>query len=165
MSQEFFREQGTPPDIIIPSWQPGYGSLNSLLSVIQGKNVGAEVVIYGLSKDGEGISVGIRTPFLFDRRVISGELDDNYPHLSIGSSITDGFPPEFLDLVKPRTEKFYPENFQAYVARYLDKIREALGLPDLTQEEALDALVPSGDFQNWQEQCSEWRRQDQTPGN
>lgn len=139
---------------IVPFWQQGYDSLARLLSFYQNRP-GVEIEIYGINDDRSGITVGIRTPFLSDRR----GLDSHYSNLYIAPGFSDEIPQDFLDLVKPGTLDIYPENFQRYVANHLDKIKEALGLPELTEDEALDALVPNGNFQKWQEECSKWRVQ------
>lgn len=64
------------------------------------------------------------------------------------------FPDEFpSDNEEPPLEVWYaPERYQQYVSRNLNLIRETLNHPNMSEEEALDALT--GDFQqhvDWHE--------------
>jgi len=153
---EIFWQHPQKSETLIPFWHPGYNSLISLINDVQDGNTGAVVDIQGIDPNEKEIYVAIKTPFMFDRRKLRNITTTIYPHIQDYPYISDGFPQDFVNLVNPKTQIHEPENFQIYVTKYIEKIREDLKQPNLTQQEALDALVPNGDFNDWETQCKLW---------
>lgn len=96
-------------------------------------------------------AIDISRPFLFDCRA----LPKKYEGLTVKARISGELPLEFqVDRTNADWHKvdyiWAPERFEAYVDRCLEHIRVKLGFPEMTRQEALDALC----FGNFEEHCA-----------
>ncbi len=103
-------------------------------------------------------AIEVEHPFIFDRHKY--KIPGMFLGVEIKEKITDStLPDEFL-VEDHNTEYIWaPERFNAYVDRCEDKIRQELGNPDLSHDDILDILCPTGDFLNWMAQCRQWEKE------
>lgn len=92
------------------------------------------------------IEININHPFIFDNRLVPSEFKG-----VIVKNITEGapYPGEFFDDIEENEPTpFYrledPDKYINYVNKHIDSIRQQLQSPEMTIEEALDAIT--GDF-------------------
>lgn len=92
------------------------------------------------------IEIHVNHPFIFDNRLVPSEFNG----IKV-TNITEGapYPKEFFDDIEENEPiPFYmleaPEKYIKYVNKHIDSIRKQLQSPEMTKEEALDAI--SGDF-------------------
>lgn len=100
-------------------------------------------------------AIDISRPFMFDCRA----LPKKYEGLTVKARISGQLPEEFqVDRSREDWHKFdyiwAPERFEKFVDRSLDLIRENLQLPEMTREEALDALC-FGNFEDHVTRCQQ----------
>lgn len=92
------------------------------------------------------IEININHPFIFDNRLVPSEFKG-----VIVKNITVGepYPSEFFDDIQENEPTpFYrledPDKYINFVTKHLESIRKQLLSPEMTKEEALDAIT--GDF-------------------
>lgn len=81
--------------------------------------------------------ISVRHPFIFDRR----KLPSEYLGVYVSTGIEGPLPPEFTGQRLPDTYVWAPTNYERFVDRCGDEIRQAWGQPDMTRTEILDALI------------------------
>ncbi len=102
------------------------------------------LTIHGMGNYHGCLVLGVSHRFIFDRR----QLPDDYLGMPVHCSVTD-VPTDF------QINKKYiwaPENYQHFVERHADKIKEELGCEDMSTEEMLCALCGMP-FSNWIDVC------------
>ena len=99
------------------------------------------------------LEIAIHHPFIFDNRLIPESFDS----IEIKNVILGSFPKEFPseNAALPYEEWYSPKNYEAFVTKNLDLIRQKLNSPRMTEEEALDALT--GDFIKHKTWCKKLR--------
>jgi hypothetical protein len=86
-------------------------------------------------------AISVSKPFIFDNRSIPKKFEG----LQVKKRIVGEMPKEFqIDRTQPDWHKrdyiWAPERFEMFVDRCLPEITQQLSLPDMTKEEALDAI-------------------------
>ncbi len=101
-------------------------------------------------------AIVLTRPFIFDCRL----LPKRYDGIDIKIRIQGVLPEEFK--TKSGDYPFAPENFEKYVEKHLDELRQHFEKPEMTKQELLDALA-FGDFEehkkNYQNILREKQRQ------
>jgi hypothetical protein len=99
-----------------------------------------ETIVYDPPK----VQIEVRHPFIFDLRLIPKEFNGN----EVIETIVGGYPSEFpsVNAALPLEDWYAPERYIKFVDKNLDLIRKKIKTPNLTRDEALDALT--GDFKN-----------------
>lgn len=87
-------------------------------------------------------AIVLTRPFIFDCRL----LPKKYEGLEIKVRIKGNLPEEFKPK-KPQDYPFMPENFEKYVEKNLQTLRDHFQKPEMTKAELLDALA----FGNFEE--------------
>jgi len=96
--------------------------------------------------------VNIMRPFIIDRRLIPTEFNGyNVNFMQLGGP-PEGFAP---DMALSQEDKYAPGNYINYVDNNLPLLAKELLIPELTRNEALDALT--GGFQNHINDCVKTR--------
>jgi hypothetical protein len=91
----------------------------------------------GIYHGGEWV-IDVTHPFIFDRRSLPGQ------HLGVrvhSGSNADDLPKEFAGQHPPKGYAWSPPNFERFVDRCADEIRQKLGKPQMNRAEMLNALV------------------------
>ncbi|MBI2279160.1 MAG: hypothetical protein HYU68_00480 [Bacteroidetes bacterium] len=92
------------------------------------------------------IEIHVNHPFIFDNRLVPTEFNG----IKVTNITIDGaYPSEFFDDIEENEPTpFYrledPEKYINYVNKHIDSIRKQLLSPEMSKEEALDAIT--GDF-------------------
>lgn len=101
--------------------------------------------------------ITVKHPFVFDNRLVPTEFQG----IEVLNVIVGKFPAEFPEpLTLIRNEEYYnPERYIKFVKRSISRIRKKLKKPDLSEEEALDALTFDGDFNKHVDWCNAFLRE------
>jgi hypothetical protein len=97
---------------------------------------GLEITGPGLYHGGSWV-IGASHPLIFDRR----RLPEYYLGVDVRASVRPPLPPEFQGQEYPHGYIWSPPNYERFVDRCADEIRERLAQPDMTRDEMLSALV------------------------
>jgi hypothetical protein len=89
------------------------------------------------SPHGGGWEIDVTHDVIFDRRWIPG----HYLGFSVHSRVQGPLPPEFANQDRPHGYAWSPPNFERFVDRCSNEIRQRLGNPTMSRNEMLDALV------------------------
>jgi hypothetical protein len=132
---------------IVDDFRDAYGHIEGLVvSKDPGSYHGGEWVI------------DVTHPFIFDRRSLPGY------HLGVrlhrGSQ--PPLPPEFANQHYPDGYAWSPPNFERFVDRCADEIRQKLGKPQMSRAEMLHALVGTP-FEEFVSHCREWVKKGSIP--
>jgi hypothetical protein len=114
---------------------------------------GVEVHGPGIYHGGSWV-ISVRHPFVFDRRMLPTQHLGIHVHSFYGPEL----PPEFQEGTREHTYVWAPPNYERFVDRCGEQMREQLGRPDMSRDEMLSALVgmPFGEFV---EICRAWVRE------
>ena len=111
----------------------------------------------GLTMTGHGVYhggswvIGASHPFVFDRRW----LPNRYLGVEVRASIRPPLPPEFEGQEYPHGYVWSPPNYERFVDRCADEIRQRLGNPEMTRAQMLHALV-GRPFEEHVSDCRRW---------
>jgi len=114
--------------------------------------------------DGGGIyhggswAIGVSYPFVFDRRLIP----ERYLGVDVRGGAQMPLPPEFEGQTYPNGYVWSPPNFERFVDRCADEIRQRLGQPNMTREEMLHALIGCP-FAEHLSNCRRWVKEGVVP--
>jgi hypothetical protein len=98
--------------------------------------------IPGIEVDGPGVYhggswvIGVRHPFVFDRRTLPGE----HLGIQVHTSLRD-LPAEFQDGTRKYSYVWAPPHYEQFVDRCAEQIRTELRRSDISRDEMLSALV------------------------
>ena len=131
---------------------------HQLVQTHQGlKTIGVEVIVTSVVGRGGNIcfkfpfpTIYVYATFFFDKRIVP-QVFKGYKVVRLNC----GLPPKRYftrDKSVPVEEKYSPDNFRNFVEHHLEYISWKLNIPELTKEEALDALT--GGFQWHIEMCN-----------
>jgi hypothetical protein len=124
-------------------WNPyggeGFGLVEEITSDFRAKYGH----LRGLHIEGPGVYhggqwvIGLRVPFVFDRRALPAA------HLGImvHASFTGELPREFADGTRQHSYVWAPPHYEAFVDRAAGEIRAQLGIADMSRDDMLSALV------------------------
>jgi hypothetical protein len=118
-----------------------------------GDIAGVEVVGPGIYHGGNWV-IGVKHPFVFDRR----KLPSYHLGISVHTSIGSELPPEFQDKTRKYGYIWAPPHYEQFVDRCSEEIRGTLRGPDMSREEMLSALVGQP-FRDFVESCRCWVRE------
>lgn len=102
--------------------------------------------------------IGVSHPFVFDRRLIPAR----YLGVDVRGRARMPLPPEFEGQTHPTGYVWSPPNFERFVDRCADDIREQLGQSDMTREEMLHALIGCP-FADHLSNCRRWVKEGVIP--
>lgn len=106
----------------------------------------SKIIVY----DPPLLRITVKTPFVFDRRLLPTMFHGiEVLNVTIGKSPSE-FPEPLTDV--PLEEYYNPERYVRFVKRSLPEIRKKLKTPDLSEEDALDALT--GNFNKHIDWCN-----------
>lgn len=124
-------------------WNPyggeGFGLVDAITSDFRAKYGH----LPGLQIDGPGVYhggqwvIGLRVPFVFDRRPIPS----THLGIMVHTSLTGELPREFADGTRRHEYVWAPPHYEAFVDRAADEIRAQLGVADMSRNDMLSALV------------------------
>ncbi len=101
------------------------------------------------------IVISVHHPFIFDKRLIPDEFQGVEVRKVLDGNHPKEFPSNNAEL--PMEDWYAPERYIKFVENNLSIISKKLNIPDLTREEALDALT--GDFKLHIDLCVDLRKQ------
>ena len=81
--------------------------------------------------------IGLRVPFVFDRR----SLPDSHLGVRVHASLTGELPREFADGTRLHSYVWAPPHYEAFVDRAAGEIRTQLGGAEMSRDDMLSALV------------------------
>jgi hypothetical protein len=81
--------------------------------------------------------IGLRVPFVFDRRA----LPSSHLGIMVHASFKGELPREFAEGTRQHEYVWAPPHYEAFVDRAADEIRAQLGSADLSRDDMLSALV------------------------
>jgi hypothetical protein len=114
----------------------------------------------GLHIEGPGVYhggqwvIGLRVPFVFDRRAVPSSHLGIMVHVSQAGEL----PREFADGTRQHEYVWAPPHYEQFVDRAADEIRAQLGGGDMSRDELLSALVGMP-FSKWVELNRSWVRE------
>lgn len=96
------------------------------------------------------LQITVKHPFVFDNRLVPTEFQG----IKVLNVTTGKFPSEFPESLTDilLVEYYNPERYFSFVKRSLSRIKKKLKRPDLSEEEALDALT--GNFNKHVDWCN-----------
>lgn len=140
-------------------WSPyggeGFGLVEEVTSdfrVKYGHLPGLQIAGPGVYHGGQWV-IGLRVPFVFDRRTLPG----SHLGIMVHASLTGELPREFADGTRQHSYVWAPPHYEQFVDRSADEIRAQLGGAEMSRDDLLSALVGMP-FSRWVEQCRSWVR-------
>lgn len=111
----------------------------------------------GIYHGGEWV-IDVTHPFIFDRR----SLPRQYLGVRVHAGSQPPLPPEFANQHYPDGYAWSPPNFERFVDRCADEIRQRLGNPTMSRAEMLHALIGTP-FEEFVAHCREWVKKGSIP--
>ena len=111
----------------------------------------------GIYHGGEWV-IDVRYPFIFDRRT----LPEHHLGVRLHKLSQPPLPPEFANQHYPDGYVWSPPNFERFVDRCANEIRQRLGKPTMSRAEMLHALVGTP-FEEFVARCREWVKKGSIP--
>jgi len=118
---------------------------------------GLDISGHGIYHGGSWV-IGASHPLVFDRR----RLPSRYLGVDVRASIQLPLPPEFQGHEYPHGYVWSPPNYERFVDRCADEIRERLGDPDMTREQMLHVIV-GRPFDEHVSECRRWVKEGAIP--
>jgi hypothetical protein len=112
---------------------------------------------HGIYHGGDWV-IGVSRPFIFDRRL----LPNTYLGVGVRTTARPPLPQEFQGQKYPQGYVWSPPNYERFVDRCANEIRERLGNPTMTRTEMLNALV-GRPFEEHLAACRRWVKEGKIP--